>query len=826
MVSKTSVSVFDKLSQNAKISLRISKSISSQLFSSEVMPVELFLGLLLNRNSLFSRTIVSMNLDIDNIVSQLIGDIRLEIDNKSKVPQEIDFNLDTAEILRDAYLIARRFSHVYVGTEHIGLSILGNIELPFVKVLESLGLTYSIFEKALMQYAAYPLGLLAKPDIPFPVSQEGSVLNMYGTDITSDARNGRFDPIIGRDEEIEKIINILSRRKKNNVLIVGESGVGKTALVQGLAQRIVSGLVPESLKECKIISIDVASIIAGSKMRGDIEEKMSSIVKEISLMPNTIVFFDEIHNILSTGIPGSQSDFVSVLKPALTEGNFRVVGTTTNSEYSKYLEDDNAFVRRFQSVLVLEPSMIDTVAILKRLKPVLEGHHGVKIDKTAIEAAVTLSDRYVSDRFLPDKAIDLLDEASALQRLSIEKQFSSISDLRNKYTELEKEKEALVNIQGDLLSAQNLREQQNELLKEINAIEKKRKNMKKMKEVLVNDDTVRLVVSKWTGIPITTIGGKEKSSLINLESILNRYVVGQKEASVLVSNAIKRARVGISAEDRPWASFLFLGPTGVGKTELAKVLTKQLFGDEDRLIQIDMSELMEMHSVSKLIGSPPGYVGYKEGGQLTEKIRQNPHSVVLFDEIEKAHPDVLNVLLQILEYGHLTDGKGRKVNFKNAVIILTSNIGAEEISKDKVLGFRNKNSINIDTQQEEQAYSVMKEQLMKQLKNTLRPELLNRLDDIVIFRSLNQNDASKIIDLLLQELNNRLKNLDISVDITKDLKDYILQLGFSKEYGARPLKRALQDIVENEIANIMLQNEEDLPKKLILDFQDNKVIQL
>ncbi len=828
MVSKTSVSVFDKLSQNARISLRISKSISKQLFSKEVEPIELFLGILLNKDSLFARTVVNMGLDIESIKTHLIGDIKLNVKVSKKDPEEIDLSIDSGEILRDAYLIARRFAHVYVGTEHIALSILGNIEFPFVKVLTGLGISFATFEKSLMHYAAYPIGVLAKPELPFMENGEnGSILKVFGKDIIQEARDGKYDPIIGRNEEIEKIINILSRRRKNNVLIVGESGVGKTAVVQGLAQRIVADLVPESLKGCKIISIDVASIIAGSKMRGDIEEKMSAIVREISSMPNTIVFFDEIHNILSSGMPGSQSDFVSVLKPALTEGNFRVVGTTTNSEYSKYIEDDNAFARRFQSVNVEETSIIDTVSILKKLKPVLEKHHSVKIDKSAIEAAVILSDRYVSDRYLPDKAIDLLDEASALQRLSIEKQFSKLSELRNRYNTLEKEKEELVNIAGDLLSAQIKRDEQEEVTKEINKLNKDRQKIAKSREVMVTDEIIRDVVSKWTGIPVTTLGGKERSSLISLHGILNRYVVGQVEATSAVANAIKRARVGISSEDRPWASFLFLGPTGVGKTELAKVLTKQLFGDEDRLIQIDMSELMEMHSVSKLIGSPPGYIGYKEGGQLTEKIRLNPHSVVLFDEIEKAHPDVLNILLQILEYGHLTDGKGRRVNFKNTVIILTSNIGAEEIRKDKILGFKNKQEsgekAKIDS---EIAYNTMKDTLMKDLKKTIRPELLNRLDDIVIFRSLNENDADKIVDLLLFELNSRVKSLGISVNITDELKSHILEIGFGNEYGARPLRRALQDLVENELASILLLNEKDIPKTIVLDYQKDKVIKL
>jgi ATP-dependent Clp protease ATP-binding subunit ClpC len=486
--------------------------------------------------------------------------------------------------------------------------------------------------------------------------------------------------------------------------------------------------------------------------------------------------------------------------------DFRCIGATTTAEYSSYFEEDNALARRFQPVHVEETSVTQTIQILKRIKPILEAHHNVSIGKEALEQAVKLSDRYVSDRFLPDKAIDLLDEAAASKKLEVEKEYDEISEINSQIKAVGKEKERAIK-NGDMKLAQRLDKQTESLQAKIKKLEIKREKTQKSKRFEVGVDTVREIISKWTGIPVMTLGSDEKSTLLNLDSRLKEKVVGQEEAVEAVASAIKRARTGISDADRPWATFLFLGPTGVGKTELAKALTRELFGNDDRLIQIDMSEMMEMHSVSKLIGSPPGYVGYREGGQLTEQIKQQPHSVILFDEIEKAHVDVLNILLQILEYGHLTDGKGRRVNFKNTVVILTSNIGAEDIRRNKVLGFvGDKDEQGEKSDREiEAAYEGMKDELDRKVKEVLRPELINRLDDIVIFRALTRKDARKIVDLLVDELNGRLREQKMKVQIDKKVKDFVIQKGFSEEYGARPLRRTLQDRVENVLANYLLE---------------------
>lgn len=796
--------VLSKLSDNARISVRLAQSISRQLFAREVKPVHLFLAILLNKNSLGSRTLQAMGIDVDATVKSIVGDKALSVDIwASEI--EINFSKEAKDILREAYSIASKLAHVYVGTEHIVLAILKRKDLPLTKDLEKQSLSYGSFEESLLNFATYPMGILSRQAGGRGEEENQSALAAFGTDLVKAAEQGRLDPIVGREAEIDKIINILSRRRKNNPVIVGEAGVGKTALVEALAQRIADGNVPQSLKESRIISLDISAIMAGSKMRGDVEEKMMAIIREVSSNPNIILFIDEIHTILSSGIPGLPSDIATVLKPALVREDFRCIGATTTSEYTAYFEEDNALARRFQPVHIEETSVAQTVRIMRRIKPILEAHHNVSIGNEALEQAVRLSDRYVSDRFLPDKAIDLLDEAAASKKLEVEKQYSDISDLLAQLRALQNEKERAIK-KGDMKLAQRFEKEEGEVDKEVRSLEGKRERARKSKKYEVDIDTVRNIISKWTGIPVTTLGSSEKSSLLNLDAKLKQKVVGQEEAVEAVASAIKRARTGISAADRPWASFLFLGPTGVGKTETAKVLTKELFGDEDRLIQIDMSELMEMHSVSKLIGSPPGYVGYREGGQLTERIKQQPHSVILFDEIEKAHVDVLNILLQILEYGHLTDGKGRKVNFKNTVVILTSNIGAEDIRRNKVLGFvADKDEEGARSDKEiEAAYEGMKDELDRKVKEVLRPELINRLDDIVIFRALTRKDARKIVDLLVGELNDRLKEQKLRVQIDKTVKDFVIEKGFSEEYGARPLRRTLQDRVENVLANYLL----------------------
>jgi ATP-dependent Clp protease ATP-binding subunit ClpC len=820
---KTKQSVLSRLSKNARISLRNAGIVAEHFESEEITPKYLLVGILLNRESLARKTIEEMDIETDKLLGKVLDGSNIDITTNGGKSREIRLSKTTQDILRKAYDWSAKLSHVYVGTEHILLGILTS-KIPLQEDLKRLGLDDVSFRKKLGEFAIYPLGIIAKPNIKMQgMDGDESIIENIGIDLVALANEGRLDPVIGREDELDSLIKILSRRNKNNPMITGEAGVGKTVLVEGLAQRIADGKVPPSLREMRIVLLDVASIMAGSRMRGDVEEKVMNIVSEVVEDSNTILFIDEIHNILSSGIPGSSSDIASILKPALLKDDFRCIGATTTEEYSMHIEEDNALARRFQPIELKEASIEDTLQILRNIKPILESHHNINIDQEAIEASTKLSDRYISNRYLPDKAIDLLDEACATKRIEIEGDYETLSNLVNRLRVLKKTKIQEIT-KGNMEKAEQIDEEEKELEEKIEELEKECEESKKRADNNVSIDDVRSVVSKWTGIPLNTLGSKEKNALLKLDKKLEKKIVGQQEAVEAVSNAIKRARTGISDKTRPWASFLFLGPTGVGKSELAKALTKELFGNEDRLIQIDMSELMEGHSVSKLIGSPPGYVGYREGGRLTEEVRRNPHSVILFDEIEKAHTEVLNLLLQILEDGHLTDGKGRTVNFKNTIIILTSNIGAEEIGKDKILGFVGGKSKEKDL---DNAYDSMKENLLSELKDTLRPELINRLDDIVIFRALGRRDARKIVRLLADELNERLNEQGIKIKLGRKLITHIVDEGFSEEYGARPLRRVIQDTVENVLAEYLLANEiedEKDIKEIKLNIENDKVV--
>jgi ATP-dependent Clp protease ATP-binding subunit ClpC len=794
---------FSLLTKNAISALKVSTMVADEMGAKEVEPLHIFLALLLVKEGIASRVLSAMNVDIPETLAGLSdGNDLQEIDIKSD-SKELAISDNSKRIINNSYRMAKAKNHVYVGTEHFLMAILADKKLDFVQDLDAAGLTVDEVKKNISNFTSYPEGILSRSPKK-KGSGKPTPLDVFGKDLTKLAKKGRLDPIVGREEELARAINILSRRRKNNPIIVGEAGVGKTALVEGLAQKIVKGEVPGSLRNTRIISLDVTNIVAGSKMRGDMEEKMMAVIKEVSKSPDIILFIDEIHTILGVGATsGGGLDLAGVLKPALVDDRFRCIGATTVADYNRYFEEDAALSRRFQKVLVEEPSVEETVDILKRMRELMERHHNVVITDEAIEFAVRLSDEYVSDRYLPDKAIDLMDEAAAARRLELEGEYKGIGDAQAEHGNIVRAKEGAIK-KGDMETAALLREEEKQMLDTISDMKEERGKIKESKKYHVNTEIVRKIISRWTGIPLTTLGAEESSELIHLEDTLQERIIGQDEAVEKVANAIKRARTGVTSGERPWASFLFLGPTGVGKTELAKVLTTTLFGDDSGLIQIDMSEMMEMHSVSKLIGSPPGYVGYREGGRLTEQVRRNPHSVILFDEIEKAHVDVLNLLLQILEYGHLTDSKGRRVNFKNTVIILTSNIGAEEIRRDKVLGFRAGEDSERSDKEIDEAYDGMKDSLIKSLKEEIRPELLNRLDDIVIFRSLLREDAIEIVDLLLDDLNERLEDQNVDVELTDGAKEFIVEKGFSEEYGARPLRRTIQEYVETQVASYLL----------------------
>ena len=639
-------------------------------------------------------------------------------------------------------------------------------------------------------------------------------IEKYGVDLTEKAKKGQLDPVIGRKDEVDRIIQILSRRTKNNPVLIGEPGVGKSAIVEGLAQAIVSGDVPEMLKNKTIFSLDLTSMIAGSKYRGEFEERIKKVIDTIKENKNIILFIDEIHMIVGAGETSEGSmDAANILKPQLARGEIQTIGATTIEEYRKFIEKDAALERRFQPIMVDPPSVEDTILILKGIREQYEKHHSVKITDEAIEAAVKLSDRYINDRFLPDKAIDLIDEAASKKHIGASVVPKEVNDLEEKISKLNMEKIEKAK-KEKFEEAGKIKAQVEELQKELDQKKSEWKSKKKDVELILNEDDIAQVVSSWTKVPVVKLTQSESEVLLNLENVLKNRIVGQDEAVTAVAKAVRRARVGIKDPKRPIGSFIFLGPTGVGKTELSKALAEAMFGDENLMIRIDMSEYMEPQNVSKLIGSAPGYVGYDEGGQLTEKVRRNPYSVVLFDEIEKAHPDVFNILLQILEDGRLTDSHGRTVNFKNTIIILTSNIGAQDIKK-KALGFGDAKS--------EISYDDMKEKQMEALRRTLKPEFINRIDDIIVFRPFSDEDMNKIATLMSNNLVKRLKERGTDVEITQKAIDVIVTKGFNVEYGARPLRRALQSMVEDELATKMLMGEFQIGDKVLVDGEEGKL---
>ena len=644
-------------------------------------------------------------------------------------------------------------------------------------------------------------------------------LNQFGEDLTKKALDGKLDPVVGRKDEIERVIQILSRRTKNNPCLIGEPGVGKTAIVEGLAQKINSGDVPEILKNKRVVSLDISGMVAGAKYRGDFEERIKKALGEVKKAGDVILFIDEIHTIVGAGSAEGAIDAANILKPMLARGEIQLVGATTIDEYRKFIEKDAALERRFSPVTVEEPNTKDTIQILKGIRDKYEAHHNVKITDEAIEAAVHLSERYITDRFLPDKAIDLIDEASSKARLKTYTEPDSLRQMQEEIDRIQKDKEEAVRSQK-FEKAASLRDEEKKLKEKYEEEEKKWKNKNTKTLVTITEENIADVVALWTGIPAKKITEDENERLRNLEESLHKRVIGQNEAVEAVSKAIRRGRVGLKDPSRPIGSFLFLGPTGVGKTELSKALAESLFGDENAMIRVDMSEFMESHSVSKLIGSPPGYVGFEEGGQLTEKIRRKPYSVILFDEIEKAHPDVMNMLLQILDDGRLTDSTGRTVNFKNTVIIMTSNIGARLITDKKSLGFSNKQ----DEKDEQKDYEDTKKEVMAELKRSFRPEFINRIDEIIVFHKLNDEEIEKIIDIMLNEVKKRLNSQKYEIEFSEDVGKFISKKGIDKNFGARPLRRAIQNEIEDKIAEAILVGKLKKGKKATISVKNDKIV--
>ena len=622
-------------------------------------------------------------------------------------------------------------------------------------------------------------------------------LDQYGRDLTDMAEEGRLDPVVGRDEETQRVLEILCRRIKNNPCLIGDPGVGKTAIAEGLAQKIVEGDIPDILKDKRVVALDLSSMIAGSKYRGEFEERLKRVMNEIKSVGNVLIFIDEVHTIVGAGGAEGAIDASNILKPALARGEIQCIGATTIDEYRKYIEKDSALERRFQPVNVGEPSKEETLLILKGIRDKYEAHHAVKITDEALQAAVTLSDRYITDRFMPDKAIDLIDEAAAKVRIENFNAPPNLKRLEDEIQKITKSKEDAIAFQ-DFEKAARLRDEEKNLKNKLDDLKANWTTESSVKSHLVGEQEIAKVVAKWTKIPVEKLTEKESERLLKLEEILHNRVIGQNEAVKSVARAVRRARVGLKDPNRPIGSFIFLGPTGVGKTELSKALAETMFGLENNIIRIDMSEYMEKHAVSRLIGSPPGYIGYDEGGQLTEAVRRRPYSVILLDEIEKAHPDVFNVLLQILEDGRLTDGKGKTVNFKNTIIIMTSNVGAHSIKKQKNVGFA------VDSEKSESEYEKMKDSVMEELKRSFRPEFLNRIDDIIVFHKLEEKDLLEIVELMIESLKKRLEEYEIYLNFTEGAKKFLVEKGSDLTYGARPLRRIITKKVEDKLSEEVL----------------------
>jgi ATP-dependent Clp protease ATP-binding subunit ClpC len=731
-----------------------------------------------------------------------------------------DFTPRTKRVLRAAVIISSKTGYTYVGTEHLLLAILSESDSYAVAFLEELGVSVERLAQAVskgMQGGADDgFGGFENESAPNGSQKGGSALDKFGRDLTQAAKNGEIDPVIGREKEIQRVIQILSRRTKNNPVLIGEPGVGKTAVAEGLALEIAKGNVPEILKDKRVVSLDLTGMVAGAKYRGDFEERIKAAIDEVKKSKNTILFIDELHTIVGAGAAEGSADAANILKPSLARGDFQVIGATTLNEYRKYIEKDAALERRFQPVKVGEPTPEQAVQILKGLRDSYEAHHKVKITDEAINAAVTLSSRYIADRYLPDKAIDLIDEGASKVRLASLTSPDNVKELEDEIADYEKEKASAINEQ-DFERAARLRDEQKELQTKLDDAKKKWQEQQKGNSGEVTAEDIAKIVSEWTGIPVVQLTKEESERLLNMENVLHERVIGQSEAVTAIAKAIRRGRVGLKDPKRPVGSFIFLGPTGVGKTELCKALAEAMFGDENAMLRLDMSEYMK-HTVSKLIGSPPGYVGFEEGGQLTEKVRRKPYSVVLFDEIEKAHPDVFNMLLQILEDGRLTDSQGRTVDFKNTVIIMTSNVGARLITeKQSSLGFNSENE-----NAEESEKKDIKELVTGELRKVFRPEFLNRVDDIIVFNKLNKDEIKQIAVKMLKTLENRLDKMNIKISFTDNAVSEIADKGFDENYGARPLRRAIQNEIEDPLSEQMLEGKVKDGAVVTCDFSDGQ----
>ena len=783
----------EKYTKKAFDVLQRAKEAAAKLGNEYIGTEHILLGLTLVQQSVAAKALEGQNVTYHQVMER-ICEMQGE---KQKFYLPLDMTPRAKRVVERSKQEAVRLGANYVGTEHILLALLREPDTLAITLLEDLGVDIQTLYEDIMlllgESEAQPAGVQGMHERPKEEISETETLDKFSRDMTALAKQGKFDPIVGREQEIERIIRILSRRTKNNPCLMGDPGVGKTAIVEGLAQKISDGNVPDTLRHKRILSLDLSAMVAGSKYRGEFEERMKKALEDVKAAGNIILFIDEIHTVIGAGAAEGAIDASNILKPALARGEIQLIGATTLEEYRKHIEKDAAFERRFQPVRVEEPTEAVAVQMLTALKDPYEMHHRVRISDEAIAAAVRLSARYVTERFLPDKAIDLIDEAASCLRLSAYTAPTSIKELEARIAELEQEKETAIKTE-EFEQAAEIKKLQDGLRTSLKAAKRAWESTHDSGEIVVTADNVAEIVSRWTGIPVQSMQEEESQRLLHLEEVLHKRVIGQDEAVKALAKAVRRGRVGLKDPNRPIGSFLFLGPTGVGKTELSKALAEALFGDENALVRIDMSEYMEKHSVSRMVGSPPGYVGYEEGGQLSEKVRRNPYSVVLFDEIEKASPEVFNILLQVLDDGHITDGQGRKVDFKNTVIIMTSNAGARSIAAPKRLGFT-----SVETP--EQSYEMMKKGVMDEIKTIFKPEFLNRIDDIIVFHPLEKEEITRIVRLLTDVMAKRVKeNMNITVSFTKKAIEKIAEEGYDKAYGARPLRRAIQSKIEDAFA--------------------------
>ncbi len=807
--------MFARFTERAQKVLFLARDEARRLGHPAVGTEHLLLGLLREGEGIAARSLMALGVNLDKVRAEAE---KIVAPGKLNIGEEIGLTPRAKKVLELAQEEGRRQGVSYVGTEHILLGLIREGEGVAARVLLNEGLTLDkVRRQVMMQLGGIgPVNPGHKQAGMAQRSSQTPTMDELGRDLTDLAREGKLDPVIGRDKEIERVVQILSRRTKNNPCLIGEPGVGKTAVAEGLAQRIIENKIPETLADKRVVTLDMSAVVAGTKYRGEFEERLKKVIEEIRNAGNVILFIDEVHTLVGAGAAEGAIDAANILKPALARGELQCIGATTLDEYRKNIEKDAALERRFQPVMVGEPAEEETVEILRGLRDRYEAHHRVKITDSALKAAARLSSRYITDRFLPDKAIDLMDEAASRVRLKAYTAPPDVKELEEKLELLQKEKESAV-VSQEFEEAASLRDKEQKLQDELERIKNNWVQRKQLDQSIVEEDDIAAIVSSWTGIPVNRLQEEESERLLHMEDTLHKRVIGQNEAVEAVSRALRRARAGLKDPKRPIGSFIFLGPTGVGKTELARALAEAIFGDEEAMVRFDMSEYMEKHTVSRLLGAPPGYVGYEEAGQLTESVRQHPYSVVLFDEIEKAHPDIFHVLLQVMEDGRLTDAKGRTVDFRNTVVIMTSNVGANLIRRENRLGFKaggKKDALD---------YEAMKERVIDELRRTFRPEFLNRVDEIIVFHALEEEHMKEIVGLMLKTIGKRIYEFGLHLEFTQKARELLVKEGYDPAFGARPLRRVIQRMVEDQLSEELLAGKFKSGDEIIVDADQKKL---